>query len=241
MKIVRRLYEELKNEEVEIKDVWLGLHWTAVESMYVGMAHTYKTDSKIQVENAGSFTGLDVRKVIKMALSKEPLNASVGIAAINSLIKPIGIEESVNPYIEKESKGKTICIIGRFPFNDEMRKIAKKTYILEFEPLPGELPSDACEEVVPKADINIITATTLINGTIDHLLEISSGKNIVLGPSTPMHPILFEYGIDVLAGVRVVDKMLLQRAIVQGVKKFKQLGGTKPITLYKSEYKKRKF
>ncbi|MEM2900346.1 MAG: DUF364 domain-containing protein, partial [Thermoplasmata archaeon] len=178
---------------------------------------------------------------IKLALSKEPLNASVGIAAINSLIKPIGKEESVNQYIEKEAKGKTICIIGRFPFNDEMKKIAKKTYVLEFDPLPGELPSEACDDVVPKADMNIITATTLINGTIDHLLEISSGKNIVLGPSTPMHPILFDHGIDVLAGIRVVDKMLLQRAIVQGVKKFKQLGGTKPITLYKSEYEKKGF
>ncbi len=233
MKLVKRLYDELKNTSTKIKDAWVGLHWTAVESTYVGMSHTYKTDSKAQLEHAGALAGMRACDLMKLALSSEPINASVGIAALNSAIEPAGDEGSVNPYLEKESRGKTICIIGRFPFNDEMKKYAKKAYILEFDPLPGELPSTACDDVLPRSDLNIITATTFINGTIDHLLEISRGKNVILGPSTPMHPMLFEHGIDVLAGVRVIDKLRLQRSIVQGVKKFKQLGGMTPVTLYK--------
>ena len=146
----------------------------------------------------------------------------------------------INEHIKKIAKGKIVSIIGRFPFNHEILKIAKKAYILELEPEDNELPAAACEDVFPKADINVISATALINHTLQRLLELgNNGINVVLGPSTPLSPILFDFGADILAGVKVHNKNAIVRSITQGAKKFKLLRGLEPVCLYKDKNLKR--
>ena len=232
--VIDVLLDETKDVEAETQGVWVGLHWTAVQTKHVGMSHTYKSGKKTQIEKAGRLLELTPRQLAEMARSEDTLTASVGIASINSLIEPIGESGSINPHIKKVARDKEITIIGRFPFNDEMRRVTRKTNILEFQPTEGELPASMCDEVIPRSDVNIITATTLINHTLDHLLELGGGGyNILLGPSTPMSPILFEHGIDVLASVRVLDVKNLSSSITQGVKKFGLIGGVEPICLYK--------
>ncbi|GAG98151.1 unnamed protein product, partial [marine sediment metagenome] len=108
------------------------------------------------------------------------------------------------------------------------------SYLLEIDPVGNELPMIACEDVLPKSDINIITATALINHSLQRLLELgSNGINIVLGPSTPLSPVLFDFGADILAGVKVYNKNAIVKSITQGVKKFKLLNGIEPVCLYK--------
>jgi len=104
--------------------------------------------------------------------------------------------------------------------------------LLEIEPTGNELPMMACEDVIPKSDINIISATSLINHTLQRLLEIgSNGINIVLGPSTPMTKVLFDFGADILAGVRVRNNNDAVKSVTQGVKKFNMLNGIESIFL----------
>jgi len=115
-------------------------------------------------------------------------------------------------------------------------KRAKTAYILELEPEGDELPASACDEVLPISDINVITATAIINHTLQRLLELGSGgENILLGPSTPMSPLMFDYGVDVLAGVKVLDYDALEKSVVEGVKKFRKLAQIKPICLIKED------
>ncbi|MEW5936801.1 MAG: DUF364 domain-containing protein [Candidatus Thermoplasmatota archaeon] len=236
MRIIERLLKEVRGRDTEIKGAWIGLHWTAVWSMHVGMAHTYKTGRKMQVEHAGHLSELSAWHLAKMSRSGEPLNASVGVAALNSLIEPNGRAGSVNPFMERYAKDRVVTIIGRFPFNNKIAKRAKKAYVLEFEPKEGEMPSSACEEVMPRSEMNIITATALINHTLDRLLELGSGGlNIVLGPSTPMTQVMFDFGVDILAGVRVSDPQALSGAITQGVKEFKKIRGIEPLCLSRDE------
>ena len=54
MKIIDALLGEIKDSNVDVKNAWVGLHWTAIGSKYIGMSHTYKTASKKQIENANS-------------------------------------------------------------------------------------------------------------------------------------------------------------------------------------------
>lgn len=233
MRLERRLLSSIEEEDIEVKGVWIGLSWSAVETEYIGMSHTYKTGRKAHIKNAGELSDLTAGRLAERVLSWEPLEASVGVAAINSLIEPEGEPGNIKSYIKREARGKTVTIIGRFPFNDEVRKIARKTYLLEMAPRGEELPAAACEDVIPRSDINVITATALINHTLQHLLELGeNGINIVLGPSTPLSPVLFDFGADILAGVRVYDKDAIVKSITQGVKKFKLLNGTEPICLY---------
>ena len=42
--------------------------------------------------------------------------------------------------------------------------------------------------VIPKADVTVITSSSVINKSIERLLELSQGLTILIGPSTPMSP-----------------------------------------------------
>ncbi|UCG60802.1 MAG: hypothetical protein JSV52_10770, partial [Candidatus Zixiibacteriota bacterium] len=94
----------------------------------------------------------------------------------------------------------------------------------------GELPPEAAEEVIPASEIVLITATALINKSLPRLLEFGTkARTIVLGPSTPMNDVLFSYGANTLAGVRVADTDALMNSVMQGVKKFRKLAGLQAI------------
>jgi len=81
--------------------------------------------------------------------------------------------------------------------------------------------------------VTVITATALINHTLQRLLELASDSYaIVLGPSTPMNRVLLDYGADVLAGVRITEPDALFRSVSQGVKSFKKLAGIEPVCLF---------
>lgn len=233
MRLENNLITSLDGASEEVKGVWVGLYWSAVESRFMGMSHTYKTGQKVNIEKAGILSECPVSDLCERIFSWEPLEASIGLAAINSLIEPQGIPGNVKSYIKREARGKNVSIIGRFPFIEEVRKVARKTYQLEMNPNPQELPPWACEEVIPRSEINVISATALINHTLERLLELGeNGTNIVLGPSTPLSPVLFEYGADILAGVRIHQGEKLTKCITQGVKKFRSLDGTEPLCLH---------
>jgi len=52
----------------------------------------------------------------------------------------------------------------------------------------------------------------------------------VLGPSTPLSPVLFDYGADLAFGRRVADEAALLRTVGQGAT-FRQVEGVRLLTL----------
>jgi uncharacterized protein (DUF4213/DUF364 family) len=231
VKLIDDLLDSIAGLDCAIKRVCVGLHWTVVESQYTGMAHTYKTGNKVELKSSGKLIGQSAREVVRRLRSWEPLEASLGLAALNSLIKPVGNPGNVFEHILRLAGGKTVTVIGRFPSNEQIAQVARRVHFLEISPQGEELPPYACEEVIPESDVVVITATALINKTLPRLLELSGdAAAIVLGPSTPMNDVLFRHGADILAGVRVVDTDALISSVMQGVKKFKKLAGIEPIT-----------
>ena len=80
----------------------------------------------------------------------------------------------------------------------------------------------------------VITGQTIINNTIDEILSYSEQAfKVLLGPSAPLSPILFDYGIDVLAGVKISKCEQVNRYIRQGVN-FRQLKGVELIMMGKN-------
>lgn len=236
MRLIDDLLESVAHFDCPVKRVCVGLHWTVVESRYTGMAHTYKTAKKVELESSGSLVGQSALELARRLRSWEPLEASLGVAAMNSLIEPVGSPGNVFEHILGLTAAKTITVIGRFPSNAQIAKVAGHVHFLEMEPQAGELPPCACEEVIPVSDIVVITATALINKTLPRLLELGRHPTaIVLGPSTPMNEVLFHYGADVLAGIRVTDANRLIASVMQGVKKFKKLAGIEAITRWSAD------
>jgi uncharacterized protein (DUF4213/DUF364 family) len=117
----------------------------------------------------------------------------------------------------REGAGRRLAIVGRFPHLDEMRRAALQSWVLELEPEGDELPSDAAPEVLPVAEVVGLTGSTLANGTLEGLLRLCRPEAFValIGPTTPLSPVLFAYGVDALFGVMPEDPALALATIAQ--------------------------
>ena len=72
------------------------------------------------------------------------------------------------------------------------------------------------------------------NDTIDELLGLCNPKSfvVILGGSTPLSPILFDYGIDAIAGTIVTNPEMVLQYVSQGAT-FRQIKGIKLVTMFK--------
>ena len=80
--------------------------------------------------------------------------------------------------------------------------------MIEQHPTGDDHPAEAAAGLIPQADVVALTASALINHTLDDLLALCSPEALVLilGPSTPLSPVLFHHGATTIAGSRVIVK-----------------------------------
>jgi uncharacterized protein (DUF4213/DUF364 family) len=226
------------SEDRMVREVHTCVFWTAVLSKHCGLASTFHEPhpSHRPVKDAGSLTELSALELAEYARSDNVLEASIGMAAINSLIDIDDarcIEENAFDVLARKGKGKNIAVVGHFPWIPKLRRIAKTLWVVEQRPQEGDLPPEAAEEVLAQADAVGITGTSFENHTIDRLLNLSRNSFIVmLGPTTPLSPVLFDYGVDILAGTKVVEPDKTIRSISQGAM-FTQVEGVRLVTMAK--------
>lgn len=167
-------------------------------------------------------------ELAEFARSSNTLEASIGMATINSLIH---VDESqclaLNAYdvLAERGRGRTVAVVGHFPFVDKLRGTAKKLWVIERRVRPGDLPESEADHILPQSEVVCLTGTTFINHTIDRLLSLCRESFVVLtGPTSPLTPLLFDHGVDVICGTRVVDPPQVMRYITQAAT-FRQLQG----------------
>ena len=87
-----------------------------------------------------------------------------------------------------------------------------------------------------KSDIVAISATTLINHTLEKLLSYcrKDAFKIMLGPTTPMSDVMFDHGIDVISGAKVIDAEMVLRCISEGAT-FRQVQGVKLLSMARAK------
>jgi uncharacterized protein (DUF4213/DUF364 family) len=124
--------------------------------------------------------------------------------------------------------------MGRFPFVPRIRPQVAELFVLERRPSPDTLPEEEGETHIPVSDVVAITSMTLLNGTLDRLLLLRKpgATTILLGPTTPLSPLLFEHGIDYLCGSIVEADKAVLRAVSQGAN-FRQVhrAGVRLVTM----------
>jgi len=166
--------------------------------------------------------------------------ASIGIAAINSLL-------DVDPHqyanvdglkiIKGMSRGKNISVIGHFPYLDSLAEEAKNLWIIEKKPRPGDHTEEEGIDLLPQSDIVVISSTTLINKTLPGILGLCRKDSVkmLLGPSTPLSSVIFDYGIDMLSGSVVTEKNVVLRSVGEGAtfQQIKMKGGIRFVSIVK--------
>jgi len=116
----------------------------------------------------------------------------------------------------------------------QLKNQVKELWVLELHPQGEDLPASMAPEIIPQADILAITATTLINHTFESVFNLrkQGAKVLLLGPSTPLSPLLFDFGIDVLSGSLVENSERILPLIRQGAT-FRQIrpNGVRLVTI----------
>ena len=170
-------------------------------------------------------SGLEVHQAAEGIKSWNFAEASLALAAVNSAlnteerVRALHAEDSMDRYYTQglDFKGKTVGLIGHLNGPPEMRREAKEVYIIEKSPQEGDYPDSACDWLLPRCDIVIITGSSLINKTLPHLLDLCRGAYTILtGPSVPLCPALLEQGIDRIAGMVVTDPEGMKNSVLTG-------------------------
>jgi uncharacterized protein len=226
------------SEDVPVREVLVGVHWTVVCSRGCGMASTIMGDKPHgheKVRSVGKLHKLSAFELASYARSDNLLEASLGVAAINSLLE---VDETRSVMLNaadlliSRGQGKDIALVGHFPFIPRLSQVAHDLWVIEQNPSPGEYPPEAASVLIPKAQVVALTGSALINHTLDQLLALCKPEAlvVVLGPSTPLSPVLFEHGATLISGTQVVDEAAVLRTVSQGAT-FQQVEGVRLLTL----------
>ena len=240
--------------EGEVLQVHVGLHWTAVVTEVEGQQRCglsttlhglHEHGGEPQVPLAGQLTTLSGRELAELALEVDhPTLASVGVAGINSLLPPppseLWDEGNAEHVIAAHGAGKRVVIVGHFPFVPRLKSKVGELIVLDRHPREGDLPAEAAPQVIPEAEVIAITGMTLVNHTMENLLELCSPQSliVILGPSTPLSQVLFDYGVDMLCGSIVTAIEPVVRAVGQGAN-FRQVhqAGVRLVNVVRSGFR----
>ncbi|MFU8772258.1 MAG: Rossmann-like domain-containing protein, partial [Anaerolineales bacterium] len=231
--------------DAPVRSVLVGAHWTAVCSRHCGLASTLLGDQPHgheKVRDVGSLHHKSARELAEFAKSDNLLEASIGVAAMNSLLDvdiDQAVEVNAGQVLADRGTGKKIALVGHFPFIPKLRQVASQLWVIEQRPAEGEYPVEAAADLIPQAEIVALTGSAIINHTLDNLLELChpDALVVVLGPSTPLSRLLFDYGVRILSGARVINETDALKTISQGAT-FQQVQGVKLLTYVNSKEKR---
>jgi len=208
-------------------EVRIGLKYTAVllDDGGCGLAATLSHQLPYPLEYPGNFRNRGAGELVDLARSTSILPSSVGVAAINALLKSENIEivtGDITKYL-RISKKDTVGMVGAFvPLIPWVQSRAGKLFVFERHPLQGtgEYQPDWAEPLLlPQCSVVIITAASIANKTIDSLLGYLKGAHMVAlaGPTTPLSSKVFKKTrINILSGIKVINPHKLLEIVSQG-------------------------
>jgi len=209
-----------------------GIVWTLVEAGgYAGLALTLQ-DGVYDSVLPGRIDGVEARWLAERITSWNMFEASLALAAINSWYNRRDRVEQVTgrplvslkgaelfERLSRRFEGGSVAVVGHFPHLAPLRERCRLT-ILERRPLDGDLPDQACEYLLGRQDCVCITGSAVTNKTLPRLLELSGPAYVALvGPSVPLTPVLFDHGVDLLAGTVVLSHDGAMGAVQQGARR----------------------
>ena len=170
--------------------------------------------------------GLPISRAARTLKSWNLEEASFGLAAVNAFynsparLTDLGAAQPEGGHYADglDLTGMTVGVVGHMRGPAGLREKAREVYVLERSPRPGDYPDSACELLLPRCDLVIITGSSLINKTLPRLLRLCrNAYTILTGPSVPLCPALLDFGIDRLSGLVVTQRKAMTEHVIQSV------------------------
>ena len=224
-------------DEITVERAVVGLFFTGVR-LSNGTAGTSATpiksipeavccpSSAMAMPFPGRLRGRAAADLAREALSGHGIRRTVGIATVNALAdccwqrRPhpdVELRHGVDAFDATEIRhGDRVVVVGAFvPFLKELKRRGQAFLVLEQDPatlkadeLPFFRPAEQAAEILPNADVVLITGSTLVSNTLEHLLVLArpDARVTVVGPTVGMLPDAFlARGANVLGCVRITE------------------------------------
>ena len=233
--LIDRLLLSMDHPSAIISDIAVGSHFIGVRaedngSTCVGLASmlgAVPTDE--EREMVADLTGKPLCEAAEALKEPRAFSISLGAAALNAGMIPPQNQPDIQASRIMAEKGKNeeTVLVGDFPFTGWLRNQVKALHLFELKRVAEGTPPEQWDGILGRCKVLGLTGTTLITRAMATYLEKSTqAYTIVIGPTTPMSPVLFSYGVDVLAGSQVVAPDPVFAGIRKGMsfRELKKLG-----------------
>jgi uncharacterized protein (DUF4213/DUF364 family) len=154
--------------------------------------------------------------------SQDPATAAAALACANAVANRATLKATDGDILEHLDlrPSDTVGMVGLFrPLVPGLRRTVETLHIFERHGGDGLLAADQAPHLLPACDVALITAGTIVNGTLDELLTAASAcrEVVLLGASTPLLPRAFrDTPVSWLSGSLVVDGPETLRVVAGG-------------------------
>ena len=212
-----------------VKDVRIGLRYTAVmlEDGSTGVAYNFSkrvTRGCPALDSMLPLASKKARGLITLIDSGHEIESSLAIATANALLNKPEREYLDGDILRHLAlrPDDTVAMVGYFaPLVPALRANCSDIKIFDQVSRPGGevLPADEAVEWIAKSEVALVTATAIINRTIDYLLKACSScrEVVILGPSSPLEPEAFRgTPVTLLSGIVIHDGEEILRRLSEG-------------------------
>jgi uncharacterized protein (DUF4213/DUF364 family) len=233
--LIDELIGSMHHPSATIADVAVGSHFLGIRAVNngetcVGLSSTLgavPTDDERQMVDA--LVGKSLGEAADQLKSASGFSISIGAAALNAGIRAPQNQpdfEASKIMAEKGREGETV-LVGDFPFTGWLRQQVNTLHLFELQAVAGRTPPDQWDGILARCQVLGLTGTTLLTRAMAAYLEKApQAFTIIIGPTTPLSPVLFSHGADVLAGCQVISPDPVFEGIRQGLsfREFKKMG-----------------
>jgi len=230
--VVDNIYAAFREQSANvcIANLTIGLGYTAVETTDgdVGLSYTMidRPVGCTKVRSYRNYQGLPATVLLEHLRSNDTLDRSMGVATVNALNRRAALSLPADDKADGGfvrvfgvGCGTRVAMVGFFgPVVARLKDLGAEVSILDRDRAMGdERRFLAALDSWP--DVLVVTATTLLNGSLEWFLERvrEPTKVLVLGPSTPLVPAAYRsVPVDMLAGMVPVELERVTLAVRQG-------------------------
>jgi uncharacterized protein (DUF4213/DUF364 family) len=235
----RRLIDDLigamDHPHAVIAEIAVGSHFIGLRAddggvVRAGLASTLGSAPDTETRRLlDELPGQSLAQAAELLKAADGFSVGLGAAALNAGISPPENQPDLDASLimaEKGRDGETV-LVGDFPFTQWLRQQVKTLYLFELRDVPGRVAPDQWDTILKRCDVLGLTGTTLLTRAMANYLDKApQAYTVIIGPTTPMTPVMFTWGADVLAGAHIVDPEPVFAGIRKGLsyREFKDPG-----------------